>query len=51
MCKPTGDISDNQVKSCMFDFSFICHTKDWMQYILNGIIQTCKELEDKFLER
>ena len=51
MCKPSGDITNDQVKFCMFGFSFIDRAKDWMQYIPNRTIQTWKELEYKLLER
>lgn len=51
MCKPSGDISDDQVKLHLLGFSLIGHTKEWLQCILNGTIQTWKELKDKFLER
>lgn len=52
MCKLAGaDITNDQVKFCIFGFSLIGRAKDWLQYIPNRMIQTWKELEDKFLER
>lgn len=50
MCKPTRDITGEQVKLHLFEFSLISRAKDWLQCIPNGMIQTWKELEDKFLE-
>ena len=43
MCKPT-DVTDNQAKLHLFDFSLIGRAKDWLQCIPNGTIQTWKEL-------
>lgn len=50
MCKPSGDIINDQVKLCLFYFSYIGHANGCFQCIPNGTIQTWKELEDKFLE-
>lgn len=51
MCKPTGDITNDQVKSRLYGFSLIVRVKDWLQCIINGIFQAWKELEEKNLER
>ncbi|XP_050896168.1 uncharacterized protein LOC127102889 [Lathyrus oleraceus] len=49
MCKPT-DVTENQVKLRLFGFSLIGREKYWLIFLLNGTIQTWKELKDKFLE-
>lgn len=49
MCKLT-DVTDDQVKLRLFGFSLIGSAKYWLLCLLNGTIQTWKELEDKFLE-
>lgn len=51
MCKRADDITQDQVKLSLFSFPLIGRTKNWLQGIPNGVIQTLKELEDKFLER
>lgn len=49
VCKPT-DVTDDQVKLCLFGFSLIGRVKDLLKCLPNGTIQTWKGLEDKFLE-
>lgn len=43
------DITENQVKLKIFNFSLVGRVKDWLLSLLNGVIKTCKELEHKFL--
>lgn len=50
MCKLT-DMTDNQIKIQLFDFSLIGRAKDWLQYLPNITIQIWKELVDRFLYR
>lgn len=50
MCK-LNEVIDDQIKLRLFGFSLMDQAKDWLKCILNGTIQTWKELEDKFFER
>lgn len=51
MCNPIFEITDDQIKLCLFGFLLTGRVKDWLQCIPNGTIQTWKELEDMFFER
>lgn len=51
MCKPTCDITKDQIKLHLFGFYLIGRVKDWLKCIPNGTIKTWKEMEEKFLER
>lgn len=50
MCQPKGIIED-QVKPKLSNFSLIGRAKDWLLCLLNGVIETWIDMEDKFLER
>lgn len=51
ICNPNNDITNDQVKLCLFGFSLICRANDWLQRNPNGIIHIWKGREDKFLKR
>lgn len=48
MCQPE-DITEDQVKLKLPNFSLVGRAKDWLVCLPNGVIKTRKELEDKFL--
>lgn len=48
MCQPE-DITEDQVKLKLFSFSLVGREKDWLLCLLNRVIKTWRELEDKFL--
>lgn len=48
MCQPE-DITENQVKLKLFNFSLVGRAEDCILCLPNGVISTWREWEDKFL--
>jgi hypothetical protein len=50
-CVPPATVSESQKKLRLFPFTLTGRAKDWLLSLPSGTIQTCDELELKFLEK